>query len=146
MGISIREITADNFVEAIKLKVKKEQENFVASNAASIAQSKFHTFLDCLGIYDNDLMVGFAATGKNPDDDEIWIARHMIGEQYQGKGLGKAGLQKIIETLQNKWDCNKILLDVSPENTVARSTYEKCGFQDTGRRVDGKALILELKL
>jgi len=34
MTISVKEITAENFVAAIKLKVKDEQENFVASNAA----------------------------------------------------------------------------------------------------------------
>ncbi|MFX0094760.1 MAG: hypothetical protein ACFFBD_23690 [Candidatus Hodarchaeota archaeon] len=71
MNASIRQITAENFIEAIKLKVKKEQENFVASNAVSIAQSKFHTYLECHGIYFGDKMVGFTATGKNPDDGEI---------------------------------------------------------------------------
>ncbi len=146
MSISIREITAENFVEAIKLKVKKEQENFVASNAASIAQSKFHTYLECYGIYYKDTMVGFAATGKNPDDGEIWIARHMIGAQSQGKGYGKAGLQKIIEMLRTQWKCTSIFVNVEPENAVAKGLYEKAGFQDTGRIIGQKALVLELKL
>ena len=52
MTISIREITVENWVEAVKLKVKKDQENFVASNAKSIAQSKFQPFLECYGLYE----------------------------------------------------------------------------------------------
>ncbi|MHA1442981.1 MAG: GNAT family N-acetyltransferase, partial [Candidatus Heimdallarchaeota archaeon] len=63
MTISVKEISEENWVQAIKLKVKDEQESFVASNAASIAQSKFHTFLECYGIYDKDEMVGFSALG-----------------------------------------------------------------------------------
>ena len=41
MAITLREITADNFVEAIRLKVALEQAKYVAANAASISQSKF---------------------------------------------------------------------------------------------------------
>lgn len=41
MTIILKEITIENFVDAIKLEVKEEQRNFVASNATSIAQSKF---------------------------------------------------------------------------------------------------------
>ena len=39
MRVTIREIAEDNFVEAIRLEVRPEQKPFVASNAASIAQS-----------------------------------------------------------------------------------------------------------
>jgi diamine N-acetyltransferase len=145
MNISIQEITAHNWIEAVKLKVKKEQEGFVASNAISIAQSKFQTFLECYGVYENDQMVGFAAAGKNPEDGEIWIARYMIGEQYQGKGLGKKGSQKLINFLQDKHGCSKIFLDVGPENKIAINLYKSIGFKDTGK-VQGKSLIFELKL
>lgn len=36
MAVRLREITADNFVEAMRLKVRPEQDGFVASSAASI--------------------------------------------------------------------------------------------------------------
>ena len=103
MTITIKEISAENWVAAIKLKVKDEQINFVASNAASIAQSKFHTFLECYGIYNDDEMVGFSAFGINPEDDTVWIVRHMVDEKHQGKGLGKAGLKAVIKFMQKKY-------------------------------------------
>jgi diamine N-acetyltransferase len=145
MGITIQEITADNFVEAIHLKVKKEQENFVASNAVSIAQSKFHTFLKCFGIYDGNIMVGFSAFGKNPDDGTIWIVRHMIAEQYQGKGYGKRGLQVLIGHLRSEYQCGMIYLDVAPENQVAINLYQSVGFEDTGR-IQGHSHVFVLDL
>jgi diamine N-acetyltransferase len=93
MAMSIREIATDNFVEAIRLKAKPEQEAFVASNAVSIAQSKFHTFLECYGIYDGATMVGFSACGVNPEDGTVWIVRHMMNAQRQREGLGREGLR-----------------------------------------------------
>jgi len=145
MTVSLKEITAENWVDAVKLKVKKEQETFVASNAISLAQSKFHTFLECYGIYENDQMVGFTAFGKNPEDGEIWIARYMIGEQHQGKGLGKKGSQELIKFLQKRYNCKKIFLDVEPENEVAINLYKSLGFKDTGK-IQGKSLIFKLGL
>ena len=145
MNIHIQEITADNFIDAIRLRVKPEQEGFVASNAASIAQSKFHTYLECYGIYDGDHMVGFSAFGKNPADGTIWIVRHMVADQYQGKGYGKAGLQALIEYMQAKYQCKTIFLDVSPENQIAIRLYENAGFKNTGK-IQGHSHIFELAL
>lgn len=145
MEITLQEITADNFVQAIKLKVKQEQEAFVASNAASIAQSKFHPFLQCYGIFVGDEMVGFSAFGKNPQDGEIWIARHMVGEQFQGKGYGKAGLKALVAHLQAAYNCTAIYLDVSPNNQAAIKLYEQAGFSDTGK-IQGESKVYRLTL
>ncbi len=134
MTITVREITAENFIVAMKLEVKEEQKNFVASNAASIAQSKFHTFLECYGIYDDEKMVGFSAFGKNPADGTIWIVRHMIDKNQQGKGYGKAGLKVVIDFLRSKYTCTEIFLDVAEENKIATSLYVKAGFEKTNKR------------
>lgn len=145
MTVTIKEITADNWVAAIKLKVKKEQENYVASNAASIAQSKFHTFLECYGIYDEDEMVGFSALGKNPEDDTIWIVRHMVDEKHQGKGYGKKGLKAVIKLMQEKFKPKSIFLDVVKENETATNLYVKAGFKDTGKK-HGESPVYELTM
>ncbi|MGB2983415.1 MAG: GNAT family N-acetyltransferase [Candidatus Bipolaricaulia bacterium] len=140
MQVTIREITEDNFIEAIRLEPKPEQKQFVASNAASIAQSKFHTFLHCCGIYDGDTMVGFSAFGKNPEDDTIWIVRHMIGAEHQRKGYGRAGLRVLLDHMKRESDCASIFLDVGPENVAAIKLYESAGFVDTGK-IQGKSKV-----
>ena len=134
MSVELREITAENWVQAVKLKVKNDQENFVASNAISIAQSKFHTFLKCYGIYNEDTMVGFTAFGRNPEDTEIWIARYMIDQEHQVKGYGKKALQVLIDYLQVEYSCNEIYLDVAEENVIATNLYVKAGFKKTGKK------------
>ncbi|MFW9922410.1 MAG: GNAT family N-acetyltransferase [Candidatus Thorarchaeota archaeon] len=145
MTISVKEITIENWVDAIKLKVKEDQKNFVASNAISIAQSKFHTFLECYGIYSDETMVGFSAVGRNPEDNEIWIARHMIDENQQGKGYGKAGLKEVINFLKNKFNCSEIFLDVEENNTIATNLYVKAGFKKIGKS-HGNSPIYRLDL
>ncbi|MCG3220563.1 MAG: GNAT family N-acetyltransferase [Candidatus Heimdallarchaeota archaeon] len=143
MGIDIKEITAENWIEAVKLKVKNDQESFVASNAVSLAQSKFHPFLECHGFFLDEEMVGFSATGKNPEDEAIWIARFMIGEKFQGKGYGKKCSVKLLEFLKEKHNCSEIFLDVAPENEVAIKMYESVGFKDTGK-IQGKSKVFKL--
>ena len=146
MTITIREITTDNWVEAIKLKVKDEQENFVASNAISIAQSKFHTFLECYGIYAEDEMVGFSALGKNPEDGTIWIVRHMVDAKHQGKGYGKAGLKAAINFIREKFNPESIFLDVEQDNKIATNLYLKAGFKKTSKKHGENSPIYELSL
>ncbi|NPD89747.1 MAG: GNAT family N-acetyltransferase [Asgard group archaeon] len=143
MDINIKEITAENWVDAVKLKVKEDQENFIASNAVSLAQSKFHPFIECHGFYAGEEMVGFSATGKNPEDGEIWIARFMIGEKFQGKGYGKKCSIKLLEFLKERHNCFKIFLDVAPENEIAIKMYESVGFKDTGK-IQGKSKVFKL--
>lgn len=143
MDVQIREITEDNFVEALHLEVALEQRSFVASNAASIAQSKFHTFLECYGIYDGDRMVGFAVCGANPEDGTIWIARHMVGAEFQGQGYGRAGLRGIVAHLRAEHGPVPIFLDVAPANARATALYESEGFHDTGH-VQGESRVYRL--
>ncbi|MCK5158230.1 MAG: GNAT family N-acetyltransferase [Candidatus Heimdallarchaeota archaeon] len=145
MTIMLKEITIENFIDAMKLEVKEDQTNFVASNAASIAQSKFHTFLECYGIYDEEKMVGFSAFGKNPEDGTIWIVRHMVDKNLQGKGYGKSGLKSVIKFLKNKYSCSEIYLDVVEENKVATNLYVKTGFKATGNK-NGNSPIYKLDL
>ncbi len=141
----LKEITIENFIEAMKLEVKEDQTNFVASNAGSIAQSKFHTFLECYGIYDDEKMVGFSAFGKNPADETIWIVRHMVDKNLQGKGYGKAGLKAVIQFLKNKYSCSEIYLDVVEDNKIATSLYVKSGFKKTDKK-NGESPIYKLDL
>jgi diamine N-acetyltransferase len=143
MSISIREIREDNFIEAMRLKVNPDQETYVASNPASIAQSKFHTFLECYGIYDGDTMVGFSAFGKHPENETAWIVRFMIGAQHQRQGYGYAGLQAVLDHMQQTYECSSVFLDVSPDDSAAISLYEKAGFADTGD-LQGKSKIFRL--
>ena len=150
MVVTIREITEENWIQAVKLKVKKEQEDFVASNAGSLAESKFRPYLDCFGIYSEGEMVGFSAVGQSPHSRSVWIVRHMVDAKHQGQGYGKAGLKKVIKYLRDKFSCVEIFLDVTPENEVALGLFKKAGFKMTDRKVTdrkhGKLPVYKLDL
>ena len=42
MDISLKEVTKDNWLEVIHLEITKEQEDYVALNSESIAESHFY--------------------------------------------------------------------------------------------------------
>lgn len=100
VDIEIRETAEDNFVEAIRLKARPEQEALAAPYVANIAQSKFHTLFERYGIHDGETMVGLAACGMNPVGRTVRIARHAAGAQFQREGHGRGGLRRLVEHLQ----------------------------------------------
>ena len=59
IAMEFKPVTVENFQECINLKLKKEQEDFCASNLYSIAESKVEPLVIPLCIYVNNTMVGF---------------------------------------------------------------------------------------
>ena len=137
MTITLREITKDNYRQACQLKVKPGQEHFVASNAVSIADSKFHPAFVCLGIYDDEAMVGFLMHGSD-DSGQRWIIRLMVDEKHQGQGYGRAAMKLILDQLRADSNCPNVGISYEPENTVAQKLYANLGFVETGEVEEGE--------
>lgn len=140
--VSLKPITEDNFWEVISLKVGEDQ-NFVYSNAISIAQSKVDPSLIPLAIYNDQTLVGFLLYGIDPDDGNYWIVRLMIDEKYQRNGYGKAAMENIIAKTKEDKNHSKIIISTNPENTVGLNLYKKLGFQSTNKIIDEEE-VLEL--
>lgn len=140
VNVTLRDITADNWRACVKLKVAPEQERFVASNAFSLAQSKYEPELIPQGIYDGDTMVGFLM--YRPGDfglAKVWlIYRLMVGKDYQGKGYGRAGMVCLLQRLRAIPSYNAVLISFVPDNDAARALYASLGFEDTGEIEDGE--------
>jgi diamine N-acetyltransferase len=143
MSVILKNITKENWIQAIELRVKKEQEEFVASNLFSIAQSKVEPNCIPVAVYDNDIMIGFIMYGY--DDDEgfkgVWIARLMVDAKYQGKGYGRAAMEELLKQIKKENSMENIYISFEPENTVARKLYESLGFKDTGKIVGGEIVF-----
>ena len=96
-------------------------------------------------------MLGYGSIG---DDDEPSIAngsyciwRFMIDSLYQGRGLGKAAMEKTLEFIRT-YPCGKACccwLSYEPENIAAKSLYSKFGFRENGE-MDGDEIVAVLKL
>ena len=136
--IHFKEIDRNNFFDVIDLKVAEEQKNFVATNVFSLAQAK--AFPECIpfAIYNDEDLVGFIMYCMDADDHEYWIYRLMIDHKYQGKGYGKAAMDKLIDMIKEDTSHHVIYLSFEPENIGAKQLYEKLGFKPDGRVIDGE--------
>ncbi|MFA1737813.1 GNAT family N-acetyltransferase [Lysinibacillus fusiformis] len=131
--IYLKPIDKSNWEEAIRLSVKEEQQTFIASNLYSIAEVQFLDNFYAKGIYLDNKMIGFTMFGIDPDDNNYWIYRLMIDEEFQGKGIGKQAIYLVIEEIKrnNNANISLIMIGYNPENLTAKCVYKKAGFIET---------------
>lgn len=146
MSIYLKDINEENLLECALLTTNKEGKNyvfeeFVASNAFSIAQSKIQEGWTVKAIYNEDLMIGFTMYGYCNEYDFYEICRFMIDHKYQGKGFGRISLIKIIEEMKKNEECKDIYISFDPKNNIAKSFYESLGFKDTGKTLEEELLF-----
>ena len=98
MTITLRDVMKENWQACVALRLAPEQEHFVASNAYSLAESKFMPTFVPQAIYasavpdDAQIMVGFAMYGYYPDGTpplglRHWIFRLMIASTIRGAAM-----------------------------------------------------------
>jgi diamine N-acetyltransferase len=145
MNITFKEVTKDNLYALSMLKVSSEQNNFVAPNTYSVAQSKFYPSWMPLGVYDDEVPVGFFMYGIDNTDKALWIIRMMIDEKFQGKGYGRHALEKLIERIKMNNNYSEVFLSFVPGNERAKKLYESVGFKDTGR-IEEDEIVYRLQL
>lgn len=142
--VHLENVTIDNFIEVASLKLKVEQENFIASNALSLAQSKYQEECIPKAILVHHNIVGFLMYCLDRTDNEYWIYRLMIDQRYQGLGYGQKAMEIMIKDLKEVATNHLLRISFEPENSVAKQLYEKLGFQTTGV-IDSGEIIYELK-
>lgn len=151
MDLMFKNIDKSNFLKCISLSVTTPQEEFVASNCYSLAESSYGTGEHYpLAIYDDETMIGFIMYSYFNGDkiypiDSWWLCRFMIDKKYQHQGYGKASLLKLINYMKNKYGISELRTSAESENSVALKLYEEVGFVKTGEIVEGEVVLL-LKL
>lgn len=139
--IAIREVTRENWRETLELSVRPEQQHFISEYApiAAIALAKAYirpggAVWAPYAIYAGATMVGFFTLVYEPDtSDEYWLFHFFIDQRYQGRGYGRAAMQRIIEMVGREHPRRQMLqLTVHPENMAAQRLYTAAGFQPTG--------------
>ena len=84
MKLSLRTINKDNVNAVLRLKVQKNQEQFVAGNSYSIAQGTYNDLSWMRAIYADDQPVGFVMLELDPVKAEYYLWRYMIDKMHQG--------------------------------------------------------------
>ncbi|ERL66708.1 GNAT family N-acetyltransferase [Schleiferilactobacillus shenzhenensis] len=129
-------VTEDNFWPVVHLHVAADQQDFIESNALSLAEAGFITSLAWhpYALIHADRAVGFAMIGAfNAAERYIWLDRLMIDQRYQHQGLGGAFLTQLQAFILERWPVDDIVLSYEPENTAAARFYRNHGFVSLDR-------------
>ena len=144
--IDFRTITWDNWEECMDLSVTDEQDDYIASNQYSLAQSYVALLNDELppitfAIYDGDTIVGLIMMGYSTADESEYgdepyydLARFMIDKKHQNKGLGKQAMVKLLDYIKSfpQGRATAVYLAYNIKNNLARKFYQSFGFVETG--------------
>lgn len=147
--ITMREVTRENWQEALSLAVHPAQQHFVADYVpvAAIALAKAYIRPGGLvwtpyAFYADTTMVGFTELAYEPGSAEnYWFFHFFIDSHYQGQGYGKQALQTLLQFIKEQFvECRAIYITVHPENERAIRLYTAAGFQATGEERWGEAV------
>lgn len=146
--IHLRKITEENFIDAFNLKLAPEQERFVSHPIRSLAQAYvYREQCQPFGIYEGQTMVGYVMVIYDYDVPEYDIWHMMIEQAEQGKGYGKAALDRVLDYIREKpfGFSNRVTLTCNKENIRALTMYKSKGFAETGV-TDGEEIELSLMI
>ena len=141
--VSLQAVTRDNLSAVLALRVRPEQERFVASNAVSIAQAHFYPEVAWFrAVYRGDVPVGFVMLEDEPAAPLYCLWRFMIDAQYQGAGLGRRAMDLLLDHVRTRPGATALLTSVVPEGAGQPGPfYEKLGFVYTGEVEDGELMM-----
>ena len=143
--VCLREITQETVNSILNLRVTKEQEQFVASNAVSIAEAHFSEDAWFRAIYADETPVGFLVLSDQSDKGEYYLWRFMVDVQHQGKGYGRRALELLIDHVKTRPNAKELFLSHVPGTGSPEGFYRKLGFEHTGEQV-GDELVMKLTL
>lgn len=155
MDVSLREVTPANRHAVEQVSVSPEQSNYVSSVTESFvdAAEAPEAAPRYWALYAGEEVVGFVmiSDGISEGHPELlgpyYLWRLLVDSRWQGRGLGRAALDLVVDYLRtHRPDATELLTSVSP-GTVAspRGFYEAYGFTATGAVADGEdVLVLRL--
>jgi diamine N-acetyltransferase len=154
VSVTLQPVTAENWRELIKLKVREDQNSFVASNLYSIAEAQFgfedegHWDYYPFGAYADEEPVGFVmyCFNFNHSRFQAFVMRLMVDERYQGRGYGREIMKQVLDVFRGKHEIKNVGISYEPHNESARKLYASLGFVEPGELLDGETLaVLNLR-
>jgi len=143
--IALKDVTAENWEAVADLELDAGQEDLVASNLYSIAESHFDPDARPRAVYAGKRVVGFLMYDVQRSKGRASIYRFMIDRRHQGRGYGRIALGKALEEIQAIARVRRVFIRYMPENPVAGPFYASFGFVEVRKDRDGE-VIAELKL
>lgn len=133
LEVTLREITKENLWDVLSLKVAPQQEQFVASNAVSLAEAHFEPVLPWFrAVYAGDAAVGFLMMEQDTLEPTYYLWRFMIDARHQGGGYGQRALELLFAHVRTLPNGNALYTSCVPAEGGPSPFYEKMGFVYTG--------------
>ncbi|MBY0098437.1 GNAT family N-acetyltransferase [Mesobacillus maritimus] len=145
--LKLKEIKTDNWLDVIRLSSGEDQKNkifeqYIASNCLSIAQASVSNEWVTRAIYNDETLIGFTMYGYSEELKGYEVCRLMVDYHFQGQGFGREALQLIIKVMKIQYECKEILICFLPDNFKARTLYETCGFENTGKTIEDEVIYV----
>jgi diamine N-acetyltransferase len=146
-GLSLQEVTRENWRAALGLAVFPEQQRFVAEYVPVAAIALAKAYIRPAGLtwipyafYADEEMIGFTELAYEPGSlDNYWIFHFFIDYHYQGRGFGKRAIHLFLHFIRDHHpQCQALQLTVHPENDRAWRLYTGAGFRPTGAIFSGE--------
>ena len=149
-GVHLREITDDNRDAVCALRVRPDQERFVASVASSLDDAAEEPEANpwYRAVYCGEEPVGFVMLSWSPPAarprGRYFLWRLLIDERYQRRGIGQEVLTQIADLVRAE-GATELLTSYEPGEGEPWPFYQRFGFQPTGEIDDGE-IVLRLTL
>lgn len=144
--VSLREVSKENLLPILRLKVAPSQERFVAPNSISIAEAHFDPEIAWFrAIYADGTPVGFLMLEDRPKRPSYFLWRFMIDQRFQGFGFGARALALLVDHVRTRPGATILSTSCVPGEGGPGPFYEKNGFSYTGEK-DGIELIMHRQL
>jgi diamine N-acetyltransferase len=141
-AVSLREVDEENLLPILKLSVSETQEQFVASNAVSLAQAYFACERAWFrAIYADETPVGFLMLDDDPQKPEYFLWRLMVDAQYQGMGFGFRAMKLLIAHVKTRPGAVELKTSYAPGEGCPEPFYRKVGFEETGEMLEGERVM-----
>jgi diamine N-acetyltransferase len=140
-SVSLRPVTAENVYDVMRLRVTKEQEQFVADNARSLAEAAYNQFAWARAIYADETPVGFVMLYDDPHTPEYFLWRLMVDHRYQRMGFARHALDQVIEYVAGRPNATTLGVSYVPGEGSPQPFYASLGFVETGEVVDDEHVM-----
>jgi RimJ/RimL family protein N-acetyltransferase len=152
-AITFRQVDADMMLPVLRLKAGARGEEFVASNAVSLAQASVSANAVPRAVYAGDTLVGFVmfydptidpalAEKDGYPADGLYIWRFMINFATQRSGLGKQTMRAVFDYALARPAFKRVRLSYLPIEGSPFPFYSALGFTETGE-IDDDERIME---
>jgi diamine N-acetyltransferase len=139
--VSLRAVTAENVYDVMRLRVTKEQEQFVADNARSLAEAAYNQYAWPRAIYADETPVGFAMLYDDPHAPEYFLWRLMVDHRYQRMGFARRAMEQVVDYVAGRPNATTLGVSYVPGDGNPQPFYAALGFVETGEVVDDEKVM-----